>query len=94
MLKSASRKASGTGITMLRFLPDKTKGIISSLLLGLNVIFWVTILFILSLLKFLLPVPPLRRFFDHGATALEIALGVPPVAVVTGASQTVKSTLA
>lgn len=68
MLKSASRKASGTGIIMLRFLPDKTKGIISSLLLGLNVIFWVTILFILSLLKFLLPVPPLRRFFDRVLT--------------------------
>lgn len=46
---------------MLHFLPDKIKGVIASLLLGINVIFWVTVLFIFSLLKFLLPIPPWRR---------------------------------
>jgi 1-acyl-sn-glycerol-3-phosphate acyltransferase len=53
---------------MLHFLPDKIKGVISSSLLGLNVIFWVTILLLFSLLKFLLPIPQLRRFFDRVLT--------------------------
>ncbi len=49
---------------MLKFLPYKIKGVISSLLLTLNVIFWVAILFVVSLLKFLLPIPPWHRFIN------------------------------
>jgi len=65
MVRSAPHKALGMETIMLSFLPDKIKGIISSILLGINVLFWVTILFIFSLLKFLLPIPPVRRFFDR-----------------------------
>lgn len=50
---------------MLKFLPYKIKGVISSLLLTLNVIFWVAVLFVVSLLKFLLPIPPWRRLCDR-----------------------------
>ena len=50
---------------MLKILPYKIKGVISSLLLTLNVIFWVAILFVVSLLKFLLPIPPWRRLCDR-----------------------------
>jgi 1-acyl-sn-glycerol-3-phosphate acyltransferase len=50
---------------MLNFLPFKILGLLSAVLLGLNVLFWVTLLFFFSLLKFLLPWPPLRRGFDR-----------------------------
>jgi 1-acyl-sn-glycerol-3-phosphate acyltransferase len=50
---------------MLHFLPTKILGIISSLLLGINVLVWVSLLFFFSILKFLLPWPPLRRGFDR-----------------------------
>ena len=46
---------------MLNFLPHWMIGVISMTLLALNVIFWVTILFIFSFFKFLLPIAPLRR---------------------------------
>lgn len=50
---------------MLNFLPYKILGLLSSLLLGLNVLVWVTLLFFFSIFKFLLPWPPLRRIFDR-----------------------------
>jgi 1-acyl-sn-glycerol-3-phosphate acyltransferase len=50
---------------MLNFLPYKILGLISSLLLGLNVLFWVTLLFFFSILKIMLPWPPFRRLFDR-----------------------------
>lgn len=50
---------------MLHFLPQTILGLLSSLLLGLNVLVWTTLLFFFSLLKFLLPWPPLRRGFDR-----------------------------
>lgn len=49
---------------MLNFLPPSLVGIIALLLLVLNVLFWPVLVFVFSLLKFLLPLPPLRRFFD------------------------------
>jgi 1-acyl-sn-glycerol-3-phosphate acyltransferase len=50
---------------MLNFLPYPVLGLISSLLLSLNVLVWVSLLLFFSILKFLLPLPPLRRFFDR-----------------------------
>jgi 1-acyl-sn-glycerol-3-phosphate acyltransferase len=50
---------------MLHFLPYQWLGFISSLLLGLNVLVWVTLLLFFSILKFLLPWPPFRRIFDR-----------------------------
>ncbi len=52
------------GINMLNFLPSLMVGIIAFSLLVLNVLFWPTLLFVVSILKFLLPLPPLRRVFD------------------------------
>lgn len=50
---------------MIYFLPPLARGIIASILLGLNVLFWPFIVFALSIPKFLLPFKPLRRFFDR-----------------------------
>jgi 1-acyl-sn-glycerol-3-phosphate acyltransferase len=49
---------------MLNYLPDWLVGCISMALLVVNVLFWVSILFVFSFLKFLLPVAPLTRLFD------------------------------
>jgi len=49
---------------MLNFMPGWLVGCIAITLLALNVIFWVTILFIFSFLKFLLPVRPITRLLD------------------------------
>ncbi|PKN81312.1 MAG: acyltransferase, partial [Deltaproteobacteria bacterium HGW-Deltaproteobacteria-1] len=40
---------------MLNFLPNRLVGCIAIFLLTLNVIFWASILFVVSFLKFLLP---------------------------------------
>ncbi len=50
---------------MLNFLPALARGIIATLLLTLNVLFWPFIVFALSILKFLLPFKPMRRIFDR-----------------------------
>ena len=50
---------------MLNFLPSLARGIIASLLFGLNVLFWPFIVLAFSILKFLLPFKPVRRFFDR-----------------------------
>ncbi|MGZ6222891.1 MAG: acyltransferase [Syntrophales bacterium] len=50
---------------MLNFLPKILLGIMSFLLLSLNVIFWCTILFIFALLKLALPIKPIRVILDH-----------------------------
>jgi len=49
---------------MLNFLPYRLIGVVSMTLLALNVIFWVSILFVFSFLKFLLPIPPVRSRLD------------------------------
>ncbi len=48
---------------MLNFLPKWLVGSISSLLLGINVVLWTSILFVFSFLKLLLP--PLKRLFNR-----------------------------
>ena len=50
---------------MLNFLPSALIGCLTSLLLGLNVLFWATIIFVFSILKFALPFTALRRILDH-----------------------------
>jgi len=49
---------------MMNYLPKWLVGTVAITLLAVNVIFWVTILFIFSFLKFLLPFQPLTRVFD------------------------------
>ena len=54
---------------MLHFLPAPVRGIIASLLLALNTLFWCWPLFILALLKLVLPFAPVQRalrFIMHG----------------------------
>jgi 1-acyl-sn-glycerol-3-phosphate acyltransferase len=55
---------------MLNFLPSLLRGIIASLLFGLNVLFWPVLVFFFSILKIILPFPALRRFFDKILPAL------------------------
>jgi 1-acyl-sn-glycerol-3-phosphate acyltransferase len=50
---------------MLNFLPAHLVGAISGLLLALNVIVWVTILYVFAIPKFLLPVQSLRRLLNR-----------------------------
>ena len=50
---------------MLNFLPPLVRGIIVSLLFGLNVLIWPLLVFVISILKFLLPFSSLRRLFDR-----------------------------
>ena len=49
---------------MLNFLPPKIIGVIAGLLLTLNVLFWVTLLFIVSIPKILIPWPPLLKVIN------------------------------
>jgi 1-acyl-sn-glycerol-3-phosphate acyltransferase len=50
---------------MLNFLPALLRGMIATLLLVLNVLFWPFIVFALSIPKLLLPFKPVRAFIDH-----------------------------
>ncbi|HOI75468.1 MAG TPA: acyltransferase [Syntrophales bacterium] len=50
---------------MLNFLPSTILGIIAGFLLCLNVLVWVSILFVFSVPKFLLPIPSLRRVLNR-----------------------------
>jgi 1-acyl-sn-glycerol-3-phosphate acyltransferase len=50
---------------MLNFLPSSLVGAIAGFLLFINVLFWVTILFVFSIPKILLPWPPLLRVFNR-----------------------------
>jgi 1-acyl-sn-glycerol-3-phosphate acyltransferase len=49
---------------MLNFLPSSLLGVIAGFLLVVNVLTWTSILFVLAILKFLLPLPQLRRGFN------------------------------
>lgn len=49
---------------MLNFLPKKIVGVIAGLLLFMNVVFWVTILFVFSIPKVLIPWPPLLKVIN------------------------------
>jgi len=55
---------------MLNFLPKTLVGIIASLLLALNVLFWCAILFIVALLKLILPFKRVRVPIDHTLNAI------------------------
>ncbi len=50
---------------MLNFLPPCVLGAIAGFLLSLNVLVWVSILFVFAIPKFLLPIPPLRRVLNR-----------------------------
>jgi len=50
---------------MLNFLPSYVLGAIAGLLLSLNVLVWVSLLFVFAIPKFLLPIPPLRRVLNR-----------------------------
>jgi 1-acyl-sn-glycerol-3-phosphate acyltransferase len=50
---------------MLNFLPSLLIGVIAVLLFALNVLFWPFLVVVFSLLKFMLPLAPLRRLFDR-----------------------------
>lgn len=50
---------------MLNFLPSKLVGAIASFLLFINVLFWVTILFVFSIPKILVPWPPLLKVINR-----------------------------
>lgn len=54
---------------MLNFLPSNIIGAIAGLLLSINVVVWVSILFVFAVPKFVLPIPSLRRTLNgvlHG----------------------------
>ncbi|MDI6743569.1 MAG: acyltransferase [Smithella sp.] len=50
---------------MLNFLPSKIIGAIAGFLLFVNVVFWVSTLFVFSIPKILLPWPPLLRIINN-----------------------------
>ncbi|WP_225781943.1 acyltransferase [Xenophilus sp. Marseille-Q4582] len=54
---------------MLFFLPSPLRGLIAGLLLVVNTLFWAAPLFLLALLKLLLPVRALRRPLDRALNA-------------------------
>jgi len=49
---------------MLNFLPSRLLGVIACFLLFVNVLIWTSLLFVFAILKFLLPLPQLRRGFN------------------------------
>ncbi|MGY2499217.1 hypothetical protein ACW4UO_32710, partial [Klebsiella pneumoniae] len=61
----------------LHFLPAPLRGLIASLLLALNTLFWCWPLFFVALLKLLLPFAPIQRalrFVMHGIAESWIAI--------------------
>jgi len=50
---------------MLNFLPSIVLGVIVSFLLFINILFWVTVLFIFAIPKILLPWPPLLKIINR-----------------------------
>ncbi|MEZ5727953.1 MAG: acyltransferase [Burkholderiaceae bacterium] len=58
---------------MLSFLPGFLRGLIASTLLVVNTLFWCLVLFVLALVKLLLPIAPLRRRLDAVLNAIATA---------------------
>lgn len=58
---------------MLRFLPPLPKGILAFLLLVINTLFWCALLFVLALLKLVLPFAFLRQAIDPALNAIATA---------------------
>ena len=67
---SASSDGKEIEAAMLNFLPKTLVGVIASFLLGLNVIFWCTLLFAFALLKLALPFKPVRVVLDRILNAI------------------------
>jgi 1-acyl-sn-glycerol-3-phosphate acyltransferase len=51
--------------SVVDFPPSGLIGFINSFLLGMNVLFWTPFIFVLSFLKFILPIPPLRKLIGR-----------------------------
>ncbi len=58
---------------MLRFLPPLPKGVLAFLLLVINTLFWCALLFVLALLKLLLPFAVVRQAIDPALNAIATA---------------------
>ena len=58
---------------MFRFLPPLARGVIASILLGLNTLFWCGALFAMALLKLLIPATWFRTRIDHVLNAIATA---------------------
>lgn len=55
---------------MLNFLPNVVVGILASVLLFINVVFWFVFLISVAIIKILLPIPGLRKIFDTVLTKI------------------------
>ena len=55
---------------MLTFLPPFARGIIAACLLGLNTLFWCSVLFVFALIKLVIPVRPVRAAVDRVLNAI------------------------
>jgi len=55
---------------MLNFLPNVVVGILASILLFINVVFWFVFLISVAIIKILLPIPGLRKIFDTVLTKI------------------------
>ena len=55
---------------MLKFLPSTVRGVVAAALLGLNTLFWCTLLFALSLVKLALPVRAARVVIDRSLNGI------------------------
>ncbi|MDP2825395.1 MAG: hypothetical protein Q8O52_22275, partial [Sulfuritalea sp.] len=55
---------------MLNFLPAPLIGLIASVLLGLNALFWVPILLLFAVLKLILPFKAIRLWIDPVLVAI------------------------
>ena len=50
---------------MLRHLPPVVRGTLAAALLGLNTLFWCTLVFALALVNLAVPAKPVRRVVDR-----------------------------
>jgi 1-acyl-sn-glycerol-3-phosphate acyltransferase len=58
---------------MLSFLPHSLRGVLTSLLIGLNTVFWATPLFVIALFKFVVPLTPWRDLCTRTLIAIATA---------------------
>ena len=58
---------------MLSFLPHSLRGVLTSLLIGLNTLFWCVPLFVIALLKFVVPFTPWRDLCTRTLIAIATA---------------------
>ncbi len=58
---------------MLHFLPPVVRGAIAALLLGINTLVWCSLLFVIALIKIVLPLAAVRRVIDRILNAVATA---------------------